>query len=104
MIEAEFELISKNIVSVIQGNYKTYKPETEGNVYLKKDFNDLREIDFDKVKTSREFYDRIRALSHGSFRNAFIVDKESGKKYYIKLVITSENEIESKNIGLHNNI
>ena len=42
LLDKEIDLLRRNIVSIINCQYKTFAPENEGNLYLKKDFEDLQ--------------------------------------------------------------
>lgn len=91
VIEAELRLIEKNIVKIVSGSYETENPAEEGNLNFKKDFDRLCKIDLNESATFRAFIDRLRALSHGDFKNAYFVD-DRGRKIYLKLSL----EVDSK--------
>ncbi len=55
--ELEIELIKENLLRIINNNYKAFLPVSEGNINLKKDFNELCEIDLDKKVSYREAID-----------------------------------------------
>ena len=65
-------------------------PEQEGNVNLKKDFNDLCLLDMNKATTMGEAINYLRALTHGNYPNAFFVDSETGAKVYVKISLQKE--------------
>lgn len=90
VVEAEIELLKKHFAGILAGDYKASEPEAEGNVNLKKDFNALCELDLNEKGTFREFIDRLRALSHGDYKNAWFVDSATGKKVYVKLDLEVE--------------
>lgn len=91
IIALEVELIRKNIKNIILNSYEKLKPETEGFLFLKKDFNDLCELKLDELETVGETLNRLRALSHGDYKNAFFIDPETGKKIYISIKLTLES-------------
>ncbi|MDI3545802.1 MAG: dTDP-4-amino-4,6-dideoxyglucose formyltransferase [Rikenellaceae bacterium] len=95
ILELEIKLIEKNIGNILEGNYTLTKPEEEGNVNYIKDFNMLREIDLDEKLTFREAIDRLRALTHGDYRNAYFVD-EKGIKVWVKIVLEKDSENNEK--------
>jgi hypothetical protein len=64
-------------------------PVGESNFFNKNDFNKLCELDFDEVASFRVFYDKLRALSHGNFKNAYFLNK-NGEKYFVKIEISKE--------------
>ena len=81
----EIELLKEYLPVILQGLYKTTTPEEEGNVNLKKDFNALCQLDLNENMTIGAAINRLRALTHGSYANAFFVDPDTGSKIYIKI-------------------
>lgn len=90
IIQKELELLDSHLTNIIEGDYKTSVPSGEGNLNLKKDFQNLCQLDLDKTQTVRETIDLLRALSHGSYNNGYFIDKESGKKVYVKISLQPE--------------
>ena len=88
----EIELLDKNLDNIIENNYKTIIPENAGNLYLKKDFNNLCHIDLNEEGRFIDFINRLRALTHFEFKNAYFIDPETKEKVYISLNITNERE------------
>ena len=86
---AEMELLEKHLVSIIRHDYQTTKPLVEGNLNLKKDYDALCELDLTEITTVGQVLDRLRALTHGSYRNAFFRDTE-GQRVYVSVVLESE--------------
>jgi len=87
----EIELIRENITEIIENTYQANQPSKEGNLNLKKDFNELRKLDLDDVGTFRQHIDILRALSHGSHKNAYFMD-ELGNKVFVKIDLQQEKE------------
>jgi methionyl-tRNA formyltransferase len=85
VVEEEIKLLEKNLDAIINNTYTTIQPESLGNVFLKKDFNKLKEIDLNEQLTAGEFINKLRALTHGNFKNAYFLDPETGKKIFISL-------------------
>lgn len=83
IIEKELTLFKLYIDKIINNNYETISPEDEGNLYLKKDFNNLLELDLDETTTVGNLINRLRALTHGAYNNAYFIDKKSGKKVFV---------------------
>ena len=82
---AEQKLLRRRLGDILDGAYTTTMPSGEGNVNLRKDFDDLCHIDLDEKVSFGQVIDRLRALTHGSFKNAYFIDKETGKKVYISV-------------------
>ena len=91
VLSLELDLFDKNIKSIVEGNYRSYKPESSGNFFTKSDFNSLLQIDLQSEGKFIDFYNILRALSHGEYRNAFIIDPATEKKYFLKIEITPED-------------
>lgn len=92
ILDAEMELINKNITALINLNYNVIKPEQQGVLRLKKDFNELCQINLQQEGRFIDFYNRLRALTHGNFKNAYIKDPETGKKIYLKLEVDAQHD------------
>jgi len=90
VVEEEIKILIENINSIVNNTYKTFKPEDQGNLYLKKDFNDLCYIDMEQKGTFREFYDRLRALSHSPFQNGYFLD-QNNEKIFMNIEITKSH-------------
>jgi methionyl-tRNA formyltransferase len=90
IIEVEKELISKNVVDIILGNFSSKKPEHEGNYNGEKDFRALCKLDLNSFATFEEHLKTLRALTHGELKNAYFVDKR-GNKYFVRIVIEPES-------------
>lgn len=91
VLEKEIELFNSNFTSIILNKYKLISPESEGNLFLKKDFNKLCEIDLNECTTYGDCIDRLRALSHGDYLNAYFIDEITGKKVFLKLDLIAKN-------------
>jgi methionyl-tRNA formyltransferase len=87
VIELELELLDEYLPLILANSYEEKKPEIEGNLYLKRDFNNLKKIDLNKNYKAEEFLKLLRALTHGDFKNAYYIDKDTGRKVYISLKI-----------------
>lgn len=91
VVEEEIKILSENINSIVDNTYETFKPEGKGNLYLKKDFNDLCFIDMEQKGTFGEFYNRLRALSHYPNQNAYFLD-QNNEKIFMKIEITKSHK------------
>lgn len=87
----ELELLEKNIENIINNNYKVIEPEEEGNLHLKKDFNELLKLDLNEKILVGDFIDKLRALTHGNFKNAYFLDPETGKKIFVNINLKPED-------------
>lgn len=92
VVEKELELLKKNIKFIINGNYVAETPEEKGQLYLKKDFKSLLQLDLQEHSTMEELLNRLRALTHGEYKNAYYIDKQTGKKVFVSLSLTLDEE------------
>lgn len=86
VVEQEIELLKTNIHSILKNDYKTFNPENDGNMFLKKDFNELCKLDLGEQLTMGEAIDKLRALTHGEYKNAFFINT-NGEKIFVSLNI-----------------
>jgi methionyl-tRNA formyltransferase len=85
ILDAEMALLQKNLIPVLKNKYEVLPAEGQGNLFLKNDFNKLCQLDLDEQSSFRNFLNRLRALSHGTFKNAFYIDKKTGRKVYVNV-------------------
>ena len=90
ILNAEIELLKEWLPQILSGNYSCRDTE-EGNYNGIADFNALCHIDLNETATFKEFINRIRALSHPPYRNAYFLT-DSGQKVYLNLELFSEND------------
>jgi methionyl-tRNA formyltransferase len=88
--EAEVELLKQNLLAILLGTYTTAKPRQEGNINLKKDFNALCKIELDEEMTMGVAIDKLRALTHGKYANAYFIDPQTGKKVFVTITLEKE--------------
>lgn len=91
ILEKEVDLLYRYLPSILNKKYDLISPEDEGNLYLKKDFNKLLEIDLQEEYKAGDLINRLRALTHGAYKNAYFIDKETGDKIYIGIQLNKEN-------------
>jgi methionyl-tRNA formyltransferase len=86
VVEKEIELFSKNIDSILKGEYKTVIDNSPGFLSLKKDYNKLLQLDLSKQGTFKEFIDYLRALTHPPYQNAYFTES-NGEKIFVELIL-----------------
>jgi methionyl-tRNA formyltransferase len=91
ILDAEIEWLQKNLEDLLSSNYSTTKMGSDGNLFLKRDFERLCELSLSEQGTFQEFYNRLRALSFDGYRNAYFVDPETNKKIYVEITITPDD-------------
>ncbi len=84
VVEAQFQLLEEHVEALYEGTFSAQPPEEEGNLNTKRDFAALRRIDLDERLSGREWIDRLRALSHPPYWNAWFEDG-SGVRVYVRL-------------------
>ena len=85
VLEAELNLLRKNLREILDGTYKTFHPESEGNLNMIKDFRNLLELDLDEPGDMQHFINKFRALTHGKYKNAYFMDPATGDKIYVSI-------------------
>lgn len=90
LIDLELKLLDNYLLNILNHDYKTRPPKREGNINFKSDFNKLKKIDLNKKVTYKEAIDRLRALTHGDYKNAYFVDEE-GNKILVKINLEKDN-------------
>jgi len=92
ILHLELEIFENNIRNILDNKYQTKLPENEGFIYYKSDFNELKNIDLNERGTFLDFYNRLRALNFPGYKNAYIIEPETGNRIYLSLNILEDNE------------
>lgn len=74
LIQCEFELLEQWVQLIIENKYTPTVTEG-GNYNSKEDFKRLCKLDLSTPGTFQDFYNIMRALSHGDYKNAQVNDK-----------------------------
>lgn len=91
VVEAEIHLLEKNLLRILQGDYVSYEDHENEHLFLKEDFNQLKKLDLEDVDTLGNHLNKLRALTHGDFKNAFFIDRKTGEKIYVRIQLEREN-------------
>jgi methionyl-tRNA formyltransferase len=84
IIDDEMKLLDEYLDLIIKGSLHWSDHDYLGHtIYMLKDFKKLCDIDPDSIGTFRQFYNLLRALSHGEYWNARI----KGTNINLKLLI-----------------
>ncbi len=89
LLKMEVEVLEENLESLLNGTFKTFEPEEEGNINYAKDFHQLKALDLRQVMTLGEAIDLLRALTHKEIHNAYFYDVE-GHKVFVNLLLEQE--------------
>ena len=90
ILSKELELLDRHLGDLLAGNYTLTPMESEGNINYKADFDALCPIDLDEPATYGAVIDRLRALTHAPYQNAYFVDAD-GKKVYVGITLRKED-------------
>jgi methionyl-tRNA formyltransferase len=90
VLDAEINLLERNLKKILGNRYETVTPEAQGRLYLKKDFRAICELDPDEVGRLGDFIDRLRALTHAPFRNAYYIERNTGQKIFVNIELDPE--------------
>lgn len=85
----ERELVLEHFEAIRDRKYVPTVP-AEGNVNYRRDFDKLKELDLSQSGTFASFIDRLRAMTHGTFRNAYFRDA-SGRKVFVRIELELED-------------
>lgn len=90
VITAEIQLLENHIEEIINNTYITKKMEGEGNYNSRRDFDALCNLDLNEKTTMAAAIDKLRALTHGDFENAYFYD-ELGNKIFVGIKLHKAN-------------
>lgn len=85
ILAAEQALLEKHWDAVCQGTWSASQPSEEGNLNKLRDYRRLCGLDLEEVVTMGQAIDRLRALTHPPYRNAFFVDPVTGRRVYVQI-------------------
>ena len=89
IMNIEKELVLEWFTAIRDQTYLAVSPKEEGNLNYKNDFDLLKHIDLSEQGSFGDFINRLRALTHDDFRNAYFID-DSGKKVFVKISLEPE--------------
>lgn len=89
VLDKELELIERNLARIIHGGYEAKPMICEGNINLKKDFDSLCELDLKEKKSLGCLINKLRALTHGDYKNCYFRD-QNGNKVYVSIDLKPE--------------
>jgi methionyl-tRNA formyltransferase len=90
ILSKEIELLDRHLGDLLAGNYTLTPMAGEGNINYKADFDALCPIDLHEPATYGAVIDRLRALTHAPYQNAYFVDTD-GKKVYVGITLRKED-------------
>lgn len=90
IMKKEVELLTDNLLYILNGNYELIYAEEEGNVNYSNDFKKLCILDLDEKLTMKEAISKLRALTFKGYKNAYFIDGEE------KVFVTINLEREEK--------
>jgi len=85
IIAAEYELLDQWFLPMITGKYSTFLPKEKGNLNYKKDYYAFQKLNLEEMMSTRELIDKLRALTHDSYQNAYYIEDTSGDRIYISI-------------------
>ena len=86
IIEKELEMIEEHLPEIISGRYNSFWPDNEDSHYFsKQDYEDLKNVELNKIASQGKVIDYLRAMSHDDYKNAYFLDPESGEKVFLNL-------------------
>lgn len=89
IMQIERELVLEYFELIRDRQYTATAPLGEGNINYKKDFERIKALDLKEQATLGDFINRLRALTHDSFKNAYYLDK-NGRKIFVRIMLDPE--------------
>lgn len=93
IIQAEYELLEEWFMPMLTGSYETFLPSEKGNLNYKKDYYALQQLNLGEKLTMKQAIDRLRALTHPPFQNAYFLDENTGDRIYVSVNLTTKRTI-----------
>ena len=90
ILAKELDMLDRHLGDLLTGNYTLTPMKGEGNINYKADFDALCRIDRNEPATYGAVIDRLRALTHAPYENAWFID-EDGKKVYVGITLRKED-------------
>lgn len=90
ILAKELEMLQKHLPDLLAGNYTLTPMPHEGNINYKADFDALCELDLNAPATYGQVIDRLRALTHAPYQNAYFVDSD-GRRVYVGITLRKED-------------
>ncbi|MDC0303435.1 dTDP-4-amino-4,6-dideoxyglucose formyltransferase [Flavobacteriales bacterium] len=87
IIQAEYDLLDEWFMPMLTGKYETFLPVGKGNLNYKKDYYALQELDLEETTKTGDLINRLRALTHPPYKNAYYVDEETGDRLYVSVEV-----------------
>ena len=91
IIEKEAELLEKYLVRIVEADYRAKRVSMNGNINHKKDHEALCKLNLEETGTFGDFIDRLRALTHGEYKNCYFEDAQ-GRKIYVSIKLEPESD------------
>lgn len=85
LLKKEKMILSDNMEKILLNKYDKFSVQG-GNINYKSDYEKLKRIDLKKSYKGSDLFDRLRALSHKPYKNAYFED-DSGNKYFVNIEI-----------------
>ena len=82
-------MLERHLGDLLTGNFTLTPMAGEGNINYKADFDRLCRIDRNECATYGQVIDRLRALTHAPYENAYFLD-EDGKRVYVGITLRKE--------------
>lgn len=93
ILKLEMELLENNLELLLANSYNAVTLPNEGNINYFQDFKKMCKLDLSEKLTMGEAIDKLRALTHGQYKNAYFIN-EKLEKIYISIELEEDkNEI-----------
>jgi len=87
IIQAEYDLLDEWFMPMLTGKYNTFLPGEKGNLNYKKDYYAFQKLDLEETVKTGDLINKLRALTHAPYQNAYYIDKKTGDRVYISVEV-----------------
>lgn len=87
IIQAEYDLLDEWFMPMLTGKYTTFLPKEKGNLNYKKDYYAFQKLDLEETVKTEDLINKLRALTHAPYQNAYYIDEKTGDKVYVSIEV-----------------
>ncbi|SMO35399.1 Formyl transferase [Saccharicrinis carchari] len=93
ILKLEIDLIEKNLLKILDNAYTAYyDKDSKENFFTRQAYKNLCEINLNETVTYGDAINRLRALSHGKYSNAYFIDEKTKEKIFLNIVLKQTDQ------------
>ncbi|MCP5476038.1 MAG: hypothetical protein H7A19_14500 [Rhodanobacteraceae bacterium] len=90
VLDAEIGWLGENLLQILRGNYDAFPMSGDGNMFRKRDFDEILRLDLNRFGQFRDFLSLLRSTTFPGYKNAWFLDELSGKRIYVTVALEPE--------------